>query len=108
VNYTIVVPEPMQDEICSWGMSLEAEDDLYAQLEPGLTQQRLDQCRRLAGPVPIFILDIEFQDPRILGILHFCTFHLVYGEQDGLLSMLSAFHTETEDWGVDDKYSEDA
>jgi hypothetical protein len=102
VTYKIAVPEPLQDEIRSWDLSIDAEDELYARLERGLTKRKLDKCMRLAGPVPTFILYIDFQDPLILGISHSFTLYLEFGESPDLLYLVNAHHAETEDWGKDE------
>ena len=100
VTYVIAVPDPMRDEIGSWGLSPEAEDELYARLEPGLTSEELDECWRLAAPSPTFVLDVDFQDPVVLGVTHSCTFYLTFGEKDDTLYIRGGQHTEREDWGL--------
>ncbi len=106
MNYKIAVPEPIQDEIRGWGLSIEAEDELYASLEPGLTSSELDKCWRLAGPVPIFIRYVDFQDPLLLGITHDFTFYLEFGEEADMLYIVDAHHKATENWSEPD--SDDA
>jgi hypothetical protein len=98
VTYVIDVPDPMQDEIRSWGLSLEAEDELYARLEPGLTSEELEKCWRLAVPSPTYAHYVDFQDPVLLGVTHSFTFYLTFGEKDDTLYIRDGQHTEKEDW----------
>lgn len=98
MNYVIDVPAPIQLEIVSWNLSVDAEDALYAQLEEGLTQEALDRLWRLPGPGFVFIYRVELQDPLLLGITHGFTFWLVYGTTDGHLSIYQCAHEQSEDW----------
>jgi hypothetical protein len=100
VTYTIVMPDPMRHELeHSLGLSFEVIDELYANLEGGLTSEELDRCSRLAAPSPTFILNIDIQDPIIIGIKHSFTFFLTFGEKDDCLYIRSGHHAEKEDWG---------
>lgn len=98
MNYSIDVPEPIQSEIASWNLSFDAEDALYARLEEGLTQEALDRLWRLPGPGFVFVYNVELQDPLLLGITHTFTFWLVYGSEEGHLSIYQAAHEQVEDW----------
>jgi len=99
VNYTVVVPEPIRDEIARWDLSLEAEDELYAQLEAPITQEALDAMWRLPGPGFVFVYSFDGPDPLILGLTHFYTFWLVYGAKDDHLYIHQCDYKRTGDWG---------
>jgi hypothetical protein len=101
VTYKILVPNSIEDEIRSWGLSLESEDHLYALLDVGVSSEELDKLRRLAAPSPTFIKIIEFRDPSILGTLHACTLWLTYGPIDDALYIMQCDHEENEDWDTD-------
>ncbi len=104
MNYTIVVPEPIQAEIASWNLSFDAEDALYAQLEAGLTQHALDGLWRLPGPGFVFVYNVELQDPLLLGITHSFTFWLVYTSEDYHLSIYQCAHDQTENWNSEEDF----
>lgn len=101
MNYVIDVPEPIQTEIGSWGLSYDAEDALYAHLERGLTQAELDALWRVPGPGFVWVYNLDLQDPLLLGITHVITFWLVYTAQDGHLAIHQCQHRQIEDWGTD-------
>jgi hypothetical protein len=101
VDFEILVPPAIEEIIHSWGLSLEAEDHIYALLGQGVTREDLDTMHRLAAPTPTFIKNLEFQDPLILGILHVCTFWFTFGEKDDALYVLNCEHEEEEDWDTD-------
>jgi hypothetical protein len=98
MNFTVVVPEPIRDEIRSWGLSIEAEDKLYEVLENELRTGHEEKCSRLAAPAPTYLFDLEFQDPCILGITHSCTFWLTYGPRDDALYVMHCTHSQDEHW----------
>lgn len=101
MNYTVVVPEPISDEISAWGISIEAEELLYEQLESDLADGP-GKCARLPAPAPTFVHVIEFQDPAILGITHRCTFWLTFGERDFTLYVRQVDYSNKERWGDPD------
>lgn len=101
--YTIAVPEPIQARIASWGLSLEAEDSLYAELEGGLTQEELDRLWRHPGPGFTFIWNLDFQDPLIFGITHFFTLWLVHGPRPDHLYIYQCDYDLREGWESDDQ-----
>ena len=78
----VVVPNPIRDEIGSWCLSADAEDDLYKQLQENLGDGHLEKCLRLAAPTPTFIHIIDIQDPDNPWLSHCCTFYLTYGPLD--------------------------
>lgn len=103
MNYSIDVPEPIQSDIASWNLSFDTEDALYARLEEGLTQEVLDRLWRLPGPGFVFVYNVELQDPLLLGVTHAFTFWLVYGTEEGRLTIYQATHNQDEDWNSDNE-----
>ncbi len=57
--YTIIVPEPIRDEISGLYLTPEVEESLYKRLADGLKDEELDKCLRLAAPSPTFIQYID-------------------------------------------------
>jgi hypothetical protein len=98
VSFIVVVPEPLRNEISSWGLSIDAELLLYERLESDLADGHEDKLPRLAAPSPTYIYDLEFQDPLLLGIRHYCTFWLTYGELDNALYVRQCTHKQVECW----------
>jgi hypothetical protein len=98
VSFIVVALPPIQDEIRSWGLSIDAEDLLYKLLGEELAEGHEQKCARLSAPSPTFVYDLDFQDPCVLGITHFCTFWLTYGEQDDALYIRQCQHRQEEKW----------
>lgn len=94
----------MADEIASWGLPVDAEDELFARLTAGLTQEELDRLRRHPGPGPVFIYRFELPDPLLLGVTHNFTFWLAYGPEPDRLYIHQCEYAAEEDWdpGGDD------
>ena len=98
MNYTVVIPDPIVDKIVSWGLSLEAEEQLYQRLEDDLREGHKDKCSCLAAPSPTFVYSLELQDPAIRGLMHSYTFWLTYGELESRLYVRECDHEQDECW----------
>lgn len=102
MTYTIAVPEPVADEIASWGLPVDTEDELLARLAAGLTQAELDGLWRHPGPGPVYIYRLELQDAQLLGVTHNFTLWLTYGPQPDHLYIQQCEYSSEEDWEPDD------
>jgi hypothetical protein len=98
VTYEVVLPKPMQDEIGSWGLSFETEEDLYRFLEEEFRDDPFQKWPRLAAPSPTIHASFEIQDREILGITHYFTFWMTEGETDGCLYVRQCEHQSEELW----------
>lgn len=108
MTYVIAVPEPIADEIASWGLPVDTEDDLFTRLAEGLTQESLDRLWRHPGPGPVYIYRLEFQDALVLGITHHFTFWLTYGPEPDHLYIHQGEYGSEEDWDSDEQEDADA
>jgi hypothetical protein len=98
VSYVVEVPDPASEQITSWGLSLETEEEMYRVLQEELAHGHQEKCSQHAAPAPTFVFDLVFQDPVVLGIVHACTFWLTYGEKDNTLYVRHCTHKQAERW----------
>lgn len=102
MNYVIVVPDPRQVEINSWGLSDEAEDALFEELEKGLTRTELNYLWQPPAPSPTYVFCFDQTDPLILGLTHTFTFWLVFGSDPNHLYVYQCDYKFKEEWGIDE------
>jgi len=98
VRFTVVVPEPIQDEISSWGLPSDVEEELYKRLQADLEYGHEFTCPQVPAPSPTYIHKLPLEDPTILGITHVFTFYLTYGPQDDALYVMNCIYESRESW----------
>lgn len=98
MRYEVLVPEPVRDEIASWGLPADTADELYARLQSDLEYGHEHTCFRLSAPTPTYVFKLSLEDPLLKGITHDVTFYLTYGPKDYALYVMSCQYTKTESW----------
>jgi hypothetical protein len=94
--YTVVIPEPIRNEIASWGLPIEAETELYKRLQADLEIGHEVTCYRVAAPSPTYVYSLELDDPSFPILKHHFTFWLTYGPKDDCLYVHQCSHKEEE------------
>jgi hypothetical protein len=99
VDYTLLVPEPVQDDIAELELPWEIEDALYEELEKGVTIEKYDTLHRFSfGLVRVYYLDIP--DLNIPGVSHFFTLWLDPGPIGQLIIRQCSYKLH-EEWAHD-------
>jgi hypothetical protein len=99
VSFVVVVPEPIRDEIDSWGLAFEVVDEFYRRLQADLEYGHEHTCLRLAAPTPTFIYKVDIADPTGPWVTHWFTVYLTYGGREDGLYVMQCDHEAKE--GVD-------
>jgi hypothetical protein len=91
MNYTVAIPRPIRDEIASWGLPRKLLLKLYTILHVDLPG-RVDTLPRLAAPSPTFVFTTDVPDENEPGMIHWFTFWLTFGEQEGYVYVRQCVH----------------
>ena len=84
MSFTVVVPDPIRDEIASWLLPADLEELLYSRLQEDLEYGHEHTCQRIAAPSPTFVHYFELEE-LFSPVRHCFTFWLTYGPQDDCL-----------------------
>lgn len=98
MRFTVVVPEPIQDEINRWALPIDVEEELYRRLQADLEYGHEFTCPQVPAPSPTYIFKLTLQDPSLLGVSHGFTFYLTYGPLDDALYVRDCSHESRESW----------
>jgi hypothetical protein len=89
MNYEVIIPRPIKDEIASWGLPrallLEVYNALLFDL-PG----RVEELPRLPAPSPTFVFSFKVTDEPEPDRIHWFTFWLTFGEKEGAVYVRQA------------------
>jgi hypothetical protein len=107
MSFAVVVPEPILDEIASWGLPPEVEETLFARLEADLEYGHETTCFRLAAPSPTYAYQLDLPHPDLAGVHFLFLFHLTYGPADDTLYVQYARHERVENWGEQEEGEEE-
>jgi hypothetical protein len=105
VRYTIVVPDNIAEVIRSWNLAIDAEDLVYEGLEE-LENDPFSKCVQFPGPGPTLCYNFDFDDPLVLGKIHYLSVYLTLGPLENHLYVFQCVHNEREEWTTDEEADE--
>jgi hypothetical protein len=101
VEYCVIVPDPIRDEIrLALSLSDDAEDNLYELLENALAYGHEETCFRLAAPSPTYVYKLSFFHPCLNDGRVLLTFWLTYGARDDGLYVMQWGSQECDENGL--------
>ncbi len=88
------MPDPIGDQIASWNLPFEVEEQLYTRLHDDLAVGHEATCWRVPAPSPTYVYCLDLEDSPFPVVSHHFTFWLTYGPEDYCLYVYQCDHKE--------------